>query len=208
MQTFTCKWFLQTLAVKIVCGHISQRVLSIISREPPCPGAEALTPASLLLLKTTHQYLSHTCPVLARSAVPLYACDNVLRAQLTASRVRVGSGEHRCNTMAARATRRSAKELANGLKEASFVDGESGVKAGKKRSRNAYRTSTAHKRSSPTKFQSQVYSLISTIPEGKVSTYGKVAKKLSSSARAVGNALRNNPFAPRVPCHRVIASSR
>jgi methylated-DNA-[protein]-cysteine S-methyltransferase len=33
-----------------------------------------------------------------------------------------------------------------------------------------------------------------------------MAKQLSSSPRAVGNALRNNPFAPQVPCHRVLAS--
>ena len=29
---------------------------------------------------------------------------------------------------------------------------------------------------------------------------------LNSSPRAVGNALRNNPFAPRVPCHRIVAA--
>jgi methylated-DNA-[protein]-cysteine S-methyltransferase len=44
------------------------------------------------------------------------------------------------------------------------------------------------------------------IPPGKVSTYGALAKSLSSSPRAVGGALRNNPYAPEVPCHRVIAS--
>jgi methylated-DNA-[protein]-cysteine S-methyltransferase len=33
-----------------------------------------------------------------------------------------------------------------------------------------------------------------------------MAKHLSSSPRAVGNALKNNPFAPQVPCHRVLAS--
>ncbi len=31
---------------------------------------------------------------------------------------------------------------------------------------------------------------------------------LVSSARAVGNGMRNNPFAPEVPCHRVLASDR
>jgi methylated-DNA-[protein]-cysteine S-methyltransferase len=33
-----------------------------------------------------------------------------------------------------------------------------------------------------------------------------MAKALSSSARAVGQAMRRNPFAPVVPCHRVIAA--
>jgi len=45
------------------------------------------------------------------------------------------------------------------------------------------------------------------IPSGKVTTYGLIAKKLDTKAyRAVGNACRNNPYAPRVPCHRVVKS--
>jgi len=47
-----------------------------------------------------------------------------------------------------------------------------------------------------------------TIPEGKVTTYGLIAKKLKTKAyRAVGNACRRNPYAPRVPCHRVVRSN-
>jgi methylated-DNA-[protein]-cysteine S-methyltransferase len=34
-----------------------------------------------------------------------------------------------------------------------------------------------------------------------------IAKALNSSPRAVGQALKCNPFAPKVPCHRVVASS-
>ncbi len=53
-----------------------------------------------------------------------------------------------------------------------------------------------------------VYDLIQGIPAGKVSTYKDVCSALGSgSPRSVGGALRNNPFAPRIPCHRVIASS-
>ena len=45
------------------------------------------------------------------------------------------------------------------------------------------------------------------IPEGKVTTYGLIAKKLNTRAyRAVGNACRRNPYAPKVPCHRVVKS--
>ncbi len=55
-------------------------------------------------------------------------------------------------------------------------------------------------------FEEKVYSLIKKIPKGKVSTYGAIAKKLDSSPRAVGNALRKNPYVPFVPCHRVIKS--
>ncbi|RMZ84882.1 hypothetical protein DV738_g453, partial [Chaetothyriales sp. CBS 135597] len=42
--------------------------------------------------------------------------------------------------------------------------------------------------------------------QGKVTSYGALAKALNSSPRAVGGALRSNPWAPEVPCHRVIAS--
>lgn len=45
------------------------------------------------------------------------------------------------------------------------------------------------------------------IPPGSLSTYGDIAKHLDTSPRAVGNALRRNPFCPLVPCHHVVASS-
>jgi O-6-methylguanine DNA methyltransferase len=45
------------------------------------------------------------------------------------------------------------------------------------------------------------------IPKGQVTTYGLIARKLNTHAyRAVGNACRKNPYAPRVPCHRVVRS--
>ena len=58
-----------------------------------------------------------------------------------------------------------------------------------------------------TEFENKVYTLTSQIPQGKVSTYGAIARKLNTSPRAVGNALAKNPFAPIVPCHRVIKSN-
>ena len=59
-----------------------------------------------------------------------------------------------------------------------------------------------------TKFQKKVYNLTKKIPRGKVSTYKIIANKLNSKAyRAVGSALNKNPFAPKVPCHRVINSN-
>ena len=58
------------------------------------------------------------------------------------------------------------------------------------------------------KFDEHVWEVCKEIPEGKVSTYKQVGKAVHSSAfRAVGNALRKNPFAPSVPCHRVVASN-
>ncbi len=57
-----------------------------------------------------------------------------------------------------------------------------------------------------TEFQKRVYKEVSKIPKGKTSTYGEIAKKLKTSPRAVGQALKRNPYAPQIPCHRVICS--
>ncbi len=54
-------------------------------------------------------------------------------------------------------------------------------------------------------FQEKVIDLMRKIPEGKVTTYKLIAQKLGCKAyRAVGNAVGANPFAPVVPCHRVV----
>jgi methylated-DNA-[protein]-cysteine S-methyltransferase len=60
--------------------------------------------------------------------------------------------------------------------------------------------------SSRTPFEKRVWTLLCHIPRGQVTTYGLMAAALGSSPRAVGNALRRNPFAPEVPCHRVVAT--
>tara|TARA_B100000700_G_C14307630_1_gene517829 strand:+ start:255 stop:527 length:273 start_codon:yes stop_codon:yes gene_type:complete len=59
-----------------------------------------------------------------------------------------------------------------------------------------------------TKFQLKVWACTQKIPTGKVKTYKEVAKDIGKplSYRAVANALAKNPFAPEVPCHRVIRS--
>ena len=58
-----------------------------------------------------------------------------------------------------------------------------------------------------TAFQSKVYLALCEVPKGYVTTYGALAKRIGCcSAQAVGGALRNNPFAPEVPCHRVVAA--
>lgn len=51
----------------------------------------------------------------------------------------------------------------------------------------------------PTLFQKRVYELVKTIPKGKVASYGEVARRLKTSARAIGQAMRKNPFAPQIP---------
>jgi methylated-DNA-[protein]-cysteine S-methyltransferase len=57
-------------------------------------------------------------------------------------------------------------------------------------------------------FNEKVWALTSRIPAGRVTTYGDLAHKLHTRAyRAVGNALNRNPFAPAVPCHRVVGGT-
>ncbi len=59
----------------------------------------------------------------------------------------------------------------------------------------------------PTEFQARVYALVCQIPRGKVTTYKAIADQLDcGSCQAIGQALKNNPYAPEVPCHRVVNS--
>ena len=59
-----------------------------------------------------------------------------------------------------------------------------------------------------TKFQLKVWNYLKTIPKGTVKTYKQVAIAIKSpkSALAVANACGKNPYAPKIPCHRVIRS--
>jgi methylated-DNA-[protein]-cysteine S-methyltransferase len=57
-----------------------------------------------------------------------------------------------------------------------------------------------------TPFEKKVWALLCQIPAGHFSTYGAMAAHLGSSPRAIGNAMRRNPFAPEVPCHRCVAA--
>tara|TARA_B100000029_G_scaffold163315_2_gene159430 strand:+ start:6417 stop:6692 length:276 start_codon:yes stop_codon:yes gene_type:complete len=60
-----------------------------------------------------------------------------------------------------------------------------------------------------TKFQLKVWKYLKRIPKGKVKTYKQVAIAINrpKSARAVANACGKNPYAPKIPCHRVIKSN-
>ncbi len=56
-------------------------------------------------------------------------------------------------------------------------------------------------------FAEKVYAICRKIPKGKVTTYKEIAKVLGIKGyQAVGHALACNPYAPIVPCHRVISS--
>jgi methylated-DNA-[protein]-cysteine S-methyltransferase len=57
-------------------------------------------------------------------------------------------------------------------------------------------------------FNRRVYEIARAIPPGRTLTYGDIANRLGdpAAARAVGQALGHNPFAPIVPCHRVLGA--
>ena len=59
-----------------------------------------------------------------------------------------------------------------------------------------------------TKFQLKVWKYLKKIPKGQIRFYSDVAKAINKpkSVRAVANAIGKNPYAPKIPCHRVIRS--
>ena len=59
-----------------------------------------------------------------------------------------------------------------------------------------------------TEFQLKVWAYLRKIPRGSVKTYAQVAKDIGKplAIRAVANAIGKNPYAPKIPCHRVIRS--
>ena len=63
-----------------------------------------------------------------------------------------------------------------------------------------------HTHPSLTPYRKRLYATLLTVPAGRYTTYAAMSEYLKSSARAVGNGMRNNPFAPEVPCHRVLAA--
>ena len=58
-----------------------------------------------------------------------------------------------------------------------------------------------------TEFQRKVYLALLEVPRGETISYKDLGLRIGCrSAQAIGQALKRNPFAPEVPCHRVIAS--
>ncbi|MEJ1126977.1 methylated-DNA--[protein]-cysteine S-methyltransferase [Variovorax sp. CCNWLW225] len=57
-------------------------------------------------------------------------------------------------------------------------------------------------------FHQRIYAIARRIPPGQTRTYGEIAAELGDKglSRAVGQAMGHNPFAPVVPCHRVLAA--
>jgi methylated-DNA-[protein]-cysteine S-methyltransferase len=58
---------------------------------------------------------------------------------------------------------------------------------------------------SGSRYQRRVWRALRRIPSGRTASYGELAKRLDSGARAVGGACRANPIPIVIPCHRVVA---
>jgi len=121
---------------------------------------------------------------------------------------------------------KASKPDARGIKRRGDIDEEEEMKAVKKRfaasplrkidaeehpstRENSPTTSKlllSISKSSKTPFQKKVLSLLLQIPRGRYTTYAAISTYLASSPRAVGGALKNNTWAPQVPCHRVLAA--
>ncbi len=56
-------------------------------------------------------------------------------------------------------------------------------------------------------YTQRVLRAVRLIPIGYVASYGGVAEAVGGGARAVGNAMATNPFAPLVPCHRIVGAN-
>ena len=57
-------------------------------------------------------------------------------------------------------------------------------------------------------FSEKVYHYCKKIPKGKVTTYKEIGKIMKTKAyRAIGTTLKNNPYAPEVPCHKVVRNN-
>lgn len=59
-------------------------------------------------------------------------------------------------------------------------------------------------------FQEAVLNMVKQIPEGKVTTYGEIAREITGSVRAVravAQAVAKNPYPIIIPCHRVVRSN-
>lgn len=57
-------------------------------------------------------------------------------------------------------------------------------------------------------FAERCYSFLRKVPSGKLTTYKALATAMGTKAyRAVGTAMNKNPYAPEVPCHRVVNSN-
>lgn len=73
------------------------------------------------------------------------------------------------------------------------------------RQQQQHLTLTAAQRQAVTPFQARVYEALLQVERGYVTTYKELGSFIHcGSSQAIGQALKRNPFAPDVPCHRVV----
>src|SRR6266571_5838589 len=60
---------------------------------------------------------------------------------------------------------------------------------------------------SVSEFQKNVCQRMMEIPKGRVTSYGLIARRISSGPRAVGTGVARNPWPLFIPCHRVVPAS-
>lgn len=71
------------------------------------------------------------------------------------------------------------------------------------------RSLTPIQRQKVTPFRAKVLDALCQVPKGKVTTYKYLSEHIGCrSNQAIGQALKHNPFAPEVPCHRVVKTDR
>jgi len=56
--------------------------------------------------------------------------------------------------------------------------------------------------------EQQVYKKLTEVPQGKITTYGELAKAvgLKNGQRVIGQIMKKNPYPAIIPCHRVVMS--
>jgi len=97
-----------------------------------------------------------------------------------------------------------AEEAAPPAQVQRAIDGIVALLAGEKRDL----TGIAIDDEAQTDFNKRVYAIARTIPPGATMTYGEIAERLGDKtlARAVGQAMGENPTPVIMPCHRVLAA--
>src|SRR5713226_769386 len=60
---------------------------------------------------------------------------------------------------------------------------------------------------SVSEFQKNVCQRMREIPKGRVTSYGLIARRISSGPRAVGTGVARNPWPLFIPCHRVVPAN-
>ena len=103
-----------------------------------------------------------------------------------------------------------SRALKRRLRGGTLVRDERGASAARAQVRAWFsgrrRAFTARLAAEGTPFQRRVWAEIARIPFGETRSYGDLARRVGSSARAVGRASATNPICLIVPCHRVVGA--